>query len=734
MASLPAAQHSGEYFAACVANRTRDPFQGLGVANQRISMPTSEEKPRHFSSIHVPILCAVPRESCPFEVSWCLFTTVHSRCTQQEPITTAESRETGCIPTTHNEPTTDPLHTSSADLPDCRWTLDEADCLGQKRCVRNETRQAETLDRHVKLTDYRSSYFAHLANVTLTHKSFLKNCQGRTKPRDFISSSGIKAVQCWEWEAGYRADDISIFPGEILVAVNIEVLRADDGEESSIILHDSHMPKNGSDPAENQTRFAEGSKHGLYSTCMHEVMCLFSLGKTHATYTDNPVRVSKSLVAEDCSQNILRMKNNGIRHLEGIAILTIPGVEFKACLGLVNETEVSMEQRCNAGEGETGDLRESLPNSGIVRHDTNMQRSGSDPAGSRACAPSNCSICLGDEFNKASNRLTHLMPGCTKSFPDPISNDPSPETGSRSGMANCAPRWSCGHDRNTLLEPVARGRHDAQDLVDHHEVHRGNCLTCVECPIRLDSGRSSSSDAHLTASCDCRRAMVVGTSSAFWLSGTSSPVGVEAATDILPVVSLAYIMLPQPHYSSGRDLAMALEVTWATPRRMVCCHMSHVYRRLGIMVKDWHFDSPTVCSLGHATSGPTICEHPHQCSIPTGQRSSSHPTPAQERALKPRILCYGQSDPHIYLELKMLGIRFTADTIRDPYNSIRDVWQNVFANMAARHHTESLNAIHTRADASMSPLTWNDAEQLEADMGVFLPENNKNDNYVIVIS
>ncbi|KAJ8881940.1 hypothetical protein PR048_018427 [Dryococelus australis] len=55
-----------------------------------------------------------------------------------------------------------------------------------------------------------------------------------------------------------------------------------------------------------------------------------------------------------------------------------------------------------------------------------------------------------------------------------------------------------------------------------------------------------------------RRTMAtVGTSSSSWLSGTSSLVGVEERTDILPVVWLVYIMLPRPHYSSGRDLAMA---------------------------------------------------------------------------------------------------------------------------------------------------------------------------------
>ncbi|KAJ8880610.1 hypothetical protein PR048_017080 [Dryococelus australis] len=45
--------------------------------------------------------------------------------------------------------------------------------------------------------------------------------------------------------------------------------------------------------------------------------------------------------------------------------------------------EASMEQRRNERAGETGDLRENPPTSGIVRHDSHMRKSGSDPAGNR---------------------------------------------------------------------------------------------------------------------------------------------------------------------------------------------------------------------------------------------------------------------------------------------------------------------------------------------------------------
>ncbi|KAJ8881413.1 hypothetical protein PR048_017894 [Dryococelus australis] len=45
-------------------------------------------------------------------VNWCLLTAVHPRCTQQEPVTTVQSRDTECIPTTHKRAARDPLHTS----------------------------------------------------------------------------------------------------------------------------------------------------------------------------------------------------------------------------------------------------------------------------------------------------------------------------------------------------------------------------------------------------------------------------------------------------------------------------------------------------------------------------------------------------------------------------------------------------------------------------------------------
>ncbi|KAJ8876822.1 hypothetical protein PR048_021269 [Dryococelus australis] len=43
---------------------------------------------------------------------WCLLTAVHSRCAQQEPITTVQPRETEWFPTTHKRAARDPLHTS----------------------------------------------------------------------------------------------------------------------------------------------------------------------------------------------------------------------------------------------------------------------------------------------------------------------------------------------------------------------------------------------------------------------------------------------------------------------------------------------------------------------------------------------------------------------------------------------------------------------------------------------
>ncbi|KAJ8890317.1 hypothetical protein PR048_009825 [Dryococelus australis] len=43
---------------------------------------------------------------------WSLLTAVHSRCTQQEPVTTMQPRETECIPTTHKRAARDQLHAS----------------------------------------------------------------------------------------------------------------------------------------------------------------------------------------------------------------------------------------------------------------------------------------------------------------------------------------------------------------------------------------------------------------------------------------------------------------------------------------------------------------------------------------------------------------------------------------------------------------------------------------------
>ncbi|KAJ8871764.1 hypothetical protein PR048_028103 [Dryococelus australis] len=46
------------------------------------------------------------------KVSWCLLTAVHSRCTQQEPVTTVQPRETERIPTNHKRAARDQLHAS----------------------------------------------------------------------------------------------------------------------------------------------------------------------------------------------------------------------------------------------------------------------------------------------------------------------------------------------------------------------------------------------------------------------------------------------------------------------------------------------------------------------------------------------------------------------------------------------------------------------------------------------
>ncbi|KAJ8881513.1 hypothetical protein PR048_017995 [Dryococelus australis] len=46
-------------------------------------------------------------------------------------------------------------------------------------------------------------------------------------------------------------------------------------------------------------------------------------------------------------------------------------------------SEMSMEQRRNAKAGKAGYTRENLTNSGVVRHDSYVRKSGSDPAGNR---------------------------------------------------------------------------------------------------------------------------------------------------------------------------------------------------------------------------------------------------------------------------------------------------------------------------------------------------------------
>ncbi|KAJ8886319.1 hypothetical protein PR048_012530 [Dryococelus australis] len=57
------------------------------------------------------------------KVSWCLLTAVHSRCTQLQPVTTVESRETECFFTTHNEQARDPSNKPCSDT--CRTAFRE---------------------------------------------------------------------------------------------------------------------------------------------------------------------------------------------------------------------------------------------------------------------------------------------------------------------------------------------------------------------------------------------------------------------------------------------------------------------------------------------------------------------------------------------------------------------------------------------------------------------------------
>ncbi|KAJ8883012.1 hypothetical protein PR048_014851 [Dryococelus australis] len=60
-----------------------------------------------------PIATRVKYELSNQQVSWCLLTAVHSRCTQQEPVTTVRPcGETECIPTTYKRATIDLLHAS----------------------------------------------------------------------------------------------------------------------------------------------------------------------------------------------------------------------------------------------------------------------------------------------------------------------------------------------------------------------------------------------------------------------------------------------------------------------------------------------------------------------------------------------------------------------------------------------------------------------------------------------
>ncbi|KAJ8877962.1 hypothetical protein PR048_022425 [Dryococelus australis] len=49
--------------------------------------------------------------------------------------------------------------------------------------------------------------------------------------------------------------------------------------------------------------------------------------------------------------------------------------------------EVNMEQRGNAREGETGDLRENPPISDIVLLDTHMRKPGASPPGIKPGSP-----------------------------------------------------------------------------------------------------------------------------------------------------------------------------------------------------------------------------------------------------------------------------------------------------------------------------------------------------------
>ncbi|KAJ8870630.1 hypothetical protein PR048_029653 [Dryococelus australis] len=54
--------------------------------------------------------------------------------------------------------------------------------------------------------------------------------------------------------------------------------------------------------------------------------------------------------------------------------------------------EVSVEQRWNEGTGETGDPLENLPTSGVVRHDSHMRKSGSEPGSPRWEANLICTV------------------------------------------------------------------------------------------------------------------------------------------------------------------------------------------------------------------------------------------------------------------------------------------------------------------------------------------------------
>ncbi|KAJ8866775.1 hypothetical protein PR048_032636 [Dryococelus australis] len=60
------------------------------------------------SSSNIVIITRIWRVVTCCKVSWCLLTAAHSRCTQQEPVTTVQPGETECVPTTHKRVARDP--------------------------------------------------------------------------------------------------------------------------------------------------------------------------------------------------------------------------------------------------------------------------------------------------------------------------------------------------------------------------------------------------------------------------------------------------------------------------------------------------------------------------------------------------------------------------------------------------------------------------------------------------